>query len=803
MSGRRAVLRWGWRLFRAEWRQQILVMALLSVAVATATFAACFTYNMAADSSGVFGSADQRITFSGSDPAATAVDIGAARKYFGTVDVIATRSVPVPGLTKNLEFRAQDPHGPYSQPMLGLRTGRYPMAADEVAVTASVAQTLKLAVGATLSLDGRSRRVVGLVENPGDLSDEFALLSPAGTDIPDRVSLLVKGGNVDDFRTTMTVAGNVERESRADQKALAAVFTFGLAAVGMLLVALIAAAGFVVMAQRRLRELGMLAAVGATERHVRLVTLVNGVLIGVIAAAVGTSTGLLAWVAALGRVEAAAGHRINGLSVPWWLLATSVVLAIATATAAAWWPARVVARIPIMSALSTRPPRPKPAHRSAIVAVLLIVAGVGSFALAHQTNPYLIIAGALATPIGVLFVAPLAIRAAARSAARLPIAARLALRDLGRYQARSGAALAAIILALGVPVSVIIIASAAEAQTPRGNLADSQLFVRFQVDQRAGPLNLPDRSAAEVAALDARVGELAATLDHATVVPLDLAVDPNQSLRPDPFAATGRLALGVVHQLPGQNHASILPLYVASPQLLAAVGADPAALDTHEFQTATTGGDFSLFSNKEDRTRTPLGDLTTISTSGYSSLPDTFVSPSAALRRGWQPVRGGWLVSSASALTPAQRSAALDLAVAAGLTVETADHQASLSALRTGATAAGMLLALGVLAMTVGLIRSEAAGDLRTLTATGASSTVRRHLTAATAGALAALGTLLGIAGAYLVMLGAFSNRLGDLANVPVAHLAVILVGVPLVATLAGWLLAGREPPPLARPAFE
>ena len=38
------------------------------------------------------------------------------------------------------------------------------------------------------------------------------------------------------------------------------------------------------------------------------------------------------------------------------------------------------------------------------------------------------------------------------------------------------------------------------------------------------------------------------------------------------------------------------------------------------------------------------------------------------------------------------------------------------------ATAAGALLALAILAMTVGLIRSESAGDLRTLTATGATA---------------------------------------------------------------------------------
>ena len=31
---RRAVIRWGWRLFRREWRQQLLVLGLLTVAVA-------------------------------------------------------------------------------------------------------------------------------------------------------------------------------------------------------------------------------------------------------------------------------------------------------------------------------------------------------------------------------------------------------------------------------------------------------------------------------------------------------------------------------------------------------------------------------------------------------------------------------------------------------------------------------------------------------------------------------------------------------------------------------------------------
>ena len=71
--------------------------------------------------------------------------------------------------------------------------------------------------------------------------------------------------------------------------------------------------------------------------------------------------------------------------------------------------------------------------------------------------------------------------------------------------------------------------------------------------------------------------------------------------------------------------------------------------------------------------------------------------------------------------------------------------------------------------MTVGLIRSESAGDLRTLTATGATRGIRRTLTATTAGALALLGALLGVAGAYVVLAATYHDDLGYLSECPVA----------------------------------
>jgi putative ABC transport system permease protein len=62
---------------------------------------------------------------------------------------------------------------------------------------------------------------------------------------------------------------------------------------------------------------------------------------------------------------------------------------------------------------------------------------------------------------------------------------------------------------------------------------------------------------------------------------------------------------------------------------------------------------------------------------------------------------------------------------------------------------------------------------------------------------------LLGVAGAYVVMLALYDHDLGYLSDVPVLYLALAVVGVPQAATAAGWLLAGREPPAIARTVIE
>jgi putative ABC transport system permease protein len=135
-----------------------------------------------------------------------------------------------------------------------------------------------------------------------------------------------------------------------------------------------------------------------------------------------------------------------------------------------------------------------------------------------------------------------------------------------------------------------------------------------------------------------------------------------------------------------------------------------------------------------------------------------------------------WLIQGSQAFTAAQISSAELAASTTQLSVEAKNDAADVVCRHQWATIFGIVIALGVLGMSVGLVRSETASDLRTLAATGASSYTRRTLTAVTAGALGFLGALLGVVGGYIGMIGwlrsnSLNGGIAALGNVPVADL--------------------------------
>jgi putative ABC transport system permease protein len=844
MVARRAVVRWAWRLFRREWRQQILVLGLLTLATGATILSATAMYNLApAEGDAEFGTADHYIRFEGS-PSSGVVEanVSAAREWFGEIDVMLQRGEPVPGQVDDVEFRAQDPQGAFSGPMLELREGRYPTVAGEVAVTDGVAESFDLDVGSPFDLGG-TWTVVGLVENPNDLNAEFALTSPSHLDRPDSVTVLV-GGSSERFDSFQPVGEELSL-ARTTREPYEQILSTGVVLVGaavvLLFVCLVAAMGFVVLAQRRLRQLGMLAAIGATEKQIRLVMVTNGVVIGVVAAALGLAVGLMVWIALVPVLESPVGHRIDRLNIPWWLIATSGLLAVATATLAAWWPARLAARVPVTEALSGRPPRPQPAHRSAGRAVFVLLAGLACLALGDPTKIsdrgfgdldqiLLVFGGTVATVSGILLLGPLALAFLAGLAGWLPVALRLALRDLARYQARSGTALAAISLALGLAAGIVITANAAEQNEEVANLSDRQLLIWTGGDpgepKPGFSLVLPELTPAELAPLQERAEQIAAGFEDATLTPLDVATDPAVPPTSDGRPLAVRLAQHVVDDdgfVPSRDEGLVTlkfaPVHVATMELLELYGLDPGSVDRGAEVISVPLSDQLPFTSGEQLPNDELwlvtaypdgarlvpdqvGEVQAL-TPGYTSLPGSFVTPDALRDRGWQSVRAGWLVQTVAPISGEQLTAARELAAGSGLLIEARRDPTSFSGVRSGAVAAGMLAALSVLAMTVGLIRAEAAGDLRTLSAVGATSMIRRALTAATAGALALLGGVLGTGGAYLVLSVGYFNDLGDLTPVPSLHLLTIVLGIPLLAAIGGWLLAGSQPGAMARQAIE
>jgi putative ABC transport system permease protein len=187
-----------------------------------------------------------------------------------------------------------------------------------------------------------------------------------------------------------------------------------------------------------------------------------------------------------------------------------------------------------------------------------------------------------------------------------------------------------------------------------------------------------------------------------------------------------------------------------------------------------------------------------------TSAPNTVMTEYAVRKYHMQTQLSGWLIQAPAPFTAAQLSAVRQFGDANVVQVQTATYNPSLVDFTDGATALGIVIALSVLAMSVGLIRSETAPDLRTLTATGASGMTRRTITAATAAALGLLGAILGSAGAVIAgMTWTHSGLAATAGGVPPSDIAILLIGLPLVAAIGGWLFAGREPPAVARQPLE
>jgi len=518
---------------------------------------------------------------------------------------------------------------------------------------------------------------------------------------------------------------------------------------------------------------------------------------GAAGALTGTVLGLVLWFGYRPHLEQSAHHLIGVFALPWAVVAAAIVLALVATYWAASRPARAVARLSVMAAFSGRPAPPKPVHRSVLPGIVFLVIAFVLLGYSGGTTgsgrlPGLLL-GIVALIPAVILLAPFFLAGLGGTARHTPVAVRIALRDLARYRARSGSALAAVSIGVMIAVIIAVFAQArySDVWDPAGpNLASNQAVI--------WP-GLPNPSASMLKAMAKSANRVGAALGARSVAALEATSAGLQN-------SSGTKSLGE-------------SIYVATPQLLHALGVgasevEPGAdiVTSLSGLAGASGFDLAWCENascsKSGVLSNPvIQSLGTLPTGIHG--PNTLITEHAvhALGLSSSISTNAWFAQSAEPLTAAEIHNAQAVAAAANVSIETKNDEPTSAEVTGWATVFGIILALCILAMSIGLIRSETAGDLRTLAATGASSYTRRTITAATAGALGLLGAILGTLAGYIGVIGwlranSVHGGLSSLADVPVANLLAIVLGLPLIAAAAGWL-AGRQPAGMSRQPIE
>src|SRR6202035_4394101 len=142
------------------------------------------------------GTAAASATLPAADPHLTA-DIAAIAGRWGPADLIESQNFTIGTAqsaqpAQSAQLRAESPHGHYNSPLLGLVSGAYPAGPGQVALTSEVAALDGAHVGGTWQpTAGITWRVTGIVQNPSNLADLFALVAPGQIAHPSQVTMLL------------------------------------------------------------------------------------------------------------------------------------------------------------------------------------------------------------------------------------------------------------------------------------------------------------------------------------------------------------------------------------------------------------------------------------------------------------------------------------------------------------------------------------------------------------------------------------------------------------------------------------
>ena len=715
--------------------------------------------------------------------------------------------------------------------------GRRPSEPDDVLLSPVLAERLHVGLGATISARGAPQlRVVGLAREPYCLACERAVAAPGSTlariakrqpeaarferptylvDLPPGASAEALWPDLANQGVALTPrdaylhperyqAGGDAFASVGDVRSAALVML--IAGLGLLEVVLLAGTAFAVGARRQTRELGLLVASGGSPRHVRRVVLAQGLVLGAIGAVFGVAAGI--GLAIAGRPL---WEGLDNAELPVWALspleiAGAALIGLVSGLAAAIVPAVGAARMRPVDALAERFRTSRRSRRRSVgLGTALVVVGgacglAGNVLIADDFAAYarelarvseiggypspptptgpvaLIVGGATLLVAGIVILTPVLIGRLGAVGRRLPVAARLAVRDTARHRHRTGPATTAIAVAVaGSVVLAFVIAGT------------------FRADELRHVPELPSRVLAfETGATDNEATVRQAATEAATALPGGSAhelrqLDEMELVRSDddPSCASGCNLGGGPAVIVGDdalNAAAGGGAYDDDARRALAAGEivvfDRALLQPH--------GRVALHALADERPRAVRLPAHLAQRSvAYAGLPSALIPRSVMRDHGWTPVGYRVLVDYDAGATDDQVAAVIDAADQRGVTAynDAAPNPPAKGVMLAIAGIAAFVTLVGV-AISVALSAAEGRADLATLAAVGAAPRRRRALAASQALVIAGLGCAVGIGfGAFVAYTARATTGSPDFV-VPWTNLAVTGLAVPLLAVL-------------------
>lgn len=801
MSGRAFVWRWSLRTVRKEWRQYAVILSMLTVGVAAAVAGVLMVHNMTEPPESEYGNGQLEVNTG--DPVVLERALEDSGLGFG---VLQRATVERDGQVGQINLRAADPANPITEPLIDLLVGQWPSNDDEIAVTDGALSDRRL-IGEQVQLEGRTVEIVGIVENPTRLSDEFVFARyPSSFDAaraPDATRFLVDA-SFDELEQSVpdNLLHGISSSDGPSERTAVTILVNVIVAFGMLEIALLVGSAFAVIARRRTRQYGLLASAGASPAMVQSAATSSGAIVGVSGTALGFVLGAVTARVLVPAMESSVDHRIS-FEYPVVALVPSLVLGIAVTTLAARRPAKALNRVSVASLLASMRPKAEPVGRAALIGVVIAVAGVLALAIGFKNeDEMLAIAGTLLAPIGVLLLAPLLVRGLGTVAARFPLSERLAGRSIARHNRRSASMVAALALALAIPMGIAVVTTSIDqrAENRPANLGDDQLVLW-------APGVSPDRpvvpESIDEAALITAVETLTNVVPDLSFTPLQVVVRvPAEGYTEDNVRynfpiATGEEVVGgtcnfcdvdtVGFDGSGTEY-SVSLAFEATPELLDTLGIETDWLDEGSLAVAREPGLVAVDNGI-------VADEHEVAVAGswpdVGSLPDLLYSPELA--DGFPRRTVGWLASAAAPLDD-ETLATIGRVDLTGIDLELPTAPNSGSSLRTFGLLIGLLIGLGITAAGVVLLTSENARDSALLASLGASPRTGRRTSAAIAGLLALAGALLAVIVGYLPLVPMRSSPLDEFPFVvPWLSLAALLFAFPAIAAGLGWLLSKKS----------